>query len=243
MANDAQVGDEAEMAAEAEAEAEAETEAEEEAKAEAAAKARAETTAQASLLRPAGELRTARATSPEQQTPAEREPLPAVGWMLGPELIASLRAILRRGSNRADPRTWMTPYFKMVHDEYDKHNGRLLRTANGQPDQQPRLAPAADSEQRPAAQVEQAPSTNGEFWFDYIADLGDTACRRERAVPQTAALLLMRAASTSRVISTTMRATGGMVTTVFQRHTWRWSLGLAARSTTPASHAPATSSR
>jgi hypothetical protein len=48
----------------------------------------------------------------------------AVGWLLGPELIAQLRKIV--GRNRRDPRDWMAVFPGFVHDECCHCDGRLI---------------------------------------------------------------------------------------------------------------------
>ncbi|HEX8110853.1 MAG TPA: hypothetical protein VF516_24140 [Kofleriaceae bacterium] len=74
---------------------------------------------------------------------------PAVGWLLGPELIANLRSIVRRKGHRGDPRTWMAPNRNKAHDEYTEQRDGRLRPLTG------------DIVER-------------DLWFDYIADLGDS---------------------------------------------------------------------
>ncbi len=95
--------------------------------------------------------------------PLKRVPQLAVGWMLGPELIANLRMILRRKSGRPDPRTWMVPHAGMVHDECLKRDGHLidLRRHARNPG--------------PATLSEHALAPDTEVWFDYIADIGDSS--------------------------------------------------------------------
>lgn len=79
---------------------------------------------------------------------------PAVGWLLGPELLANLRAIVRRKGRRGDPRTWMAPNRHKAHDEYSAQRDGQLR---------PVVPPA-----------ERTDRVDRDLWFDYIADLGDS---------------------------------------------------------------------
>lgn len=82
-------------------------------------------------------------------TKPERSLRPAVGWMLGPELIARLGSIVDR---RNDPRDWMTVPLGHWHDE-------STRTATG----------------RYVAAEEPSASEEGEVWFDFISDIGDSS--------------------------------------------------------------------
>ena len=78
--------------------------------------------------------------------------------MLGPELIANLRAILRRKAERSDPRTWMVPYFAQQHDENRRRDGQLR---------------ARDALTNTTAA--DAANPHEDIWFDYIADMGDSS--------------------------------------------------------------------
>lgn len=92
----------------------------------------------------------------DRERPEDRVIQPAVGWLLGPELIANLRSILRRKGRRGDPRTWMAPNRYKAHDEYTAQRDGCLRQVTGD-------VPLA----------EHADHVDGDLWFDYVADLGD----------------------------------------------------------------------
>src|SRR5215471_130761 len=57
------------------------------------------------------------------EPPGQRVSQPAVGWLLGPELLANLRAIARKKSRRGNPRTWMPATPGMLHDEVRCRDG------------------------------------------------------------------------------------------------------------------------
>src|SRR5262245_10643329 len=88
-----------------------------------------------------------------QERPKERVSQPAVGWLLGPELLANLRSIVRQKSRRGNPRTWMPATPGIVHDE--------VRSRDGLP------RPLAENGAGIAGDEPEA----AEIWFDYIADL------------------------------------------------------------------------
>jgi hypothetical protein len=79
-----------------------------------------------------------------------RNPLPPVGWLLGPELVAQLGRILR---SPRDPRQWMTPDAGYIHDENRACDGKLVEACPPAP---------ADGAEREVV------------WFDYISDMGDS---------------------------------------------------------------------
>ncbi len=76
--------------------------------------------------------------------PRERWVLPAVGWLVGPDLVARFSRIVRK---RHDPRTWMSPPAGRLHVEHAGDGGRL-----GLPGE----------------------NAAGGVWFDFAADTGDS---------------------------------------------------------------------
>ena len=118
-------------------------------------------------------------------TSAPRVPRPAVGWLLGPELIAKLRKI---GRSRRDPRDWMAYFLGFVHDECRFRDGRLIQIVGSDPSGvrtilEPRQGGLEADFTRAggpapgevAAPVARAPDEVDEIWFDYISDLGDSS--------------------------------------------------------------------
>jgi hypothetical protein len=119
--------------------------------------------------------------------PERRTLRQAVGWMLGPDLAAQLRQILRK---RQEPRDWMAYYRGFLHDESRHCDGRLIRARDGggvTGEDLLEAAPAQRSEgeeieaaeedaaarRAPARAVRRAPSESEVVWFDYISDIGD----------------------------------------------------------------------
>ncbi len=100
--------------------------------------------------------------------PLPERPLRPVGWLLAPELLAQLRAILHRRRN--DPRDWMPVVSGHAHVEDGAPDaGRVIdvrvTAVGGVADEH-----AAEGEAPPPRIV---PPESGELWFDYVADTGD----------------------------------------------------------------------
>ncbi len=103
-----------------------------------------------------------------------RDRLPAVGWMGGPDVLSRLGVILREAQR---PNGWMNVPAGFIHDECDHRDGRLTGLASVVDQRDERAHIEADTAHRrgmagPPA-VEPPGATAEDFWFDYIADIGD----------------------------------------------------------------------
>lgn len=96
-----------------------------------------------------------------------------VGWLLGPQLIASLKWILLYSAfgSKLDPRDWMQAQPFPAGSKSEAENSWRERVQSQTGNQM--REQSGDGKSLSAEQKKDFWEERGEFWFDYIADTGD----------------------------------------------------------------------
>jgi hypothetical protein len=104
--------------------------------------------------------------------PDKRKPEGPVGWLLGPQLIASLKWMLLYTAfgTKLDARDWMQAQPFPSGSKIEADNA--WRDSN-KPNLRDLLRERAEGWKFPAKDTKDFWEQKGEFWFDYIADTGD----------------------------------------------------------------------
>ena len=107
---------------------------------------------------------------PDKKAPEPRKFEKPVSWLLGRQLIASLKSTLLYTAfgTKIDARDWMDA--KVFPQVKNNHEGKDLIT-DAWKTMYEREKPAGES--RAATSATDSPIDKGEFWFDYISDTGD----------------------------------------------------------------------
>lgn len=119
-------------------------------------------------MTPSTQAQTQRPSAPNAADKTKREHLPPVAWLLGRQLIGSIKGILLYTAygKKLDPRDWMRAHVFSAQDRLAALQAWLTKQRPAEPAD--RLAALAQE----AGKAWQA-RDDGEFWFDYLSDAGD----------------------------------------------------------------------
>jgi hypothetical protein len=108
----------------------------------------------------------------EESDPDKRNPEGPVGWLLGPQLIASLKWMLLYAAfgTKLEARDWMQAQPYPSGSKVEAENA--WRDSN-KPNLRDQLRERAGGWKFPVEASKDFWEQKGEFWFDYIADTGD----------------------------------------------------------------------